>query len=161
VDDLVIRPIRFGAPAAQALINAAQADLAVRYGSGDDTEIEAVEFDPPEGVFMLAWRGAEAVACGGWRTLSHTTEGAEVADDVAEVKRMYARPEVRGQGIARALLLALEQSARDYGMKRLILETGQRNPEAVAFYAHYGYERIPNYGFYKDEPDCLSFGRDL
>jgi GNAT superfamily N-acetyltransferase len=159
VNDLVIRAVRFGAPAAQELVAAAEADLAARYGS-EENPVEAVEFDPPEGVFMVAWLADRPVACGGWRTLSHFVD-IEVADDVAEVRRMYARPDVRGNGIARALLLALEESARENGMKRLVLETGQRNPEAIAMYARYGYERITNYGHYKDEPETLSFGRDL
>jgi GNAT superfamily N-acetyltransferase len=160
VNDLVIRQTRFGAPVAQQLVTAAQADLAERYGSGDENPVEAVEFDPPEGAFLVAYRGDQPVACGGWRTLSHYSDGDE-RDDVAEIKRMYSIPEVRGQGVAQAVLVALENSAREHGMRRVVLETGQRNPEAVGMYAKYGYERITNYGYYKNEPDCLSFGRDL
>ena len=83
------------------------------------------------------------------------------ADGVAEIKRMYAVPGVRGTGVAVALLQAVEASAREHGMRRIVLETGDENPEAIAFYARNGYGRISNYGFYKDEPDCVSFGRDL
>ena len=162
MSDLEIRPIRFGAPAAQALVAAAQAEIATRYGGPDENPIEAVEFDPPEGCFLVAYRQGEAIACGGWRTLSHfVPEGSEVAEDVAEIKRMYAAPAARGTGAAAALLRALEDSAREHGMHRIVLETGQRQPEAIRFYAKNGYDRIPNYGFYKDEPDCVSFGRDL
>lgn len=160
VSDLEIRQTRFGAPAARALVAAAQADLVVRYGSGDATEVEAIEFDPPEGAFLVAYVGGEPVACGGWRTLSHFSD-IGVAEDVAEVKRMYAAPTVRGTGVATALLSALEESARGQGMRRMVLETGALQPEAVSFYGKSGYERIANYGYYKDEPDCLSFGRDL
>ena len=46
-------------------------------------------------------------------------------------------------------------------MRRVVLETGGGNPEAIAFYAKNGYDRIANYGFYREEPDCVSFGRDL
>jgi GNAT superfamily N-acetyltransferase len=160
VTDLVIRPSRYGAPAAQTLVAAAQADLAARYGSGDETTIEAVQFDPPEGAFLVVFLRGKPVACGGWRTLSHFTD-AGVAEDVAEIKRMYAVPAVRGNGTAQALLAALEESARDSGMHRMVLETGGRNPEAIHFYSRCGYEQIANYGYYKDEPDCFSFGRDL
>jgi GNAT superfamily N-acetyltransferase len=160
VTDLVIKPTRYGAPAAQTLVAAAQADLAARYGSGDENPTEPVQFDPPEGAFLLAWLGPVAVACGGWRTLSHFSDSG-VAEDVAEVKRMYAVPSARGNGTAQALLAALEDSARDQGMRRMVLETGAANPEAVRFYAKCGYEMIANYGYYKDEPDCVSFGRDL
>ena len=152
--------MRFGAPVAQTLVAAAQAEIASRYGSADETSIEAVEFDPPEGAFLVAFRNNEAVACGGWRTLSHFSD-AGVAEDVAEIKRMYAVPSARGDGTSQALLSALEDSAREHGMHRMVLETGQRQPEAIRFYAKCGYSVIANYGYYKDEADCVSFGRDL
>ena len=139
------------------------AELAARYGSPDDTPLEAVQFDPPEGCFLVAFLDGQPVACGGWRTLSHFAEGDEVPvpEDVAEIKRMYAVPEVRGTGIAAELLAALEDSARASGMHRVVLETGERQPEAIKLYTKQGYTRIANYGHYRDEPDCVSFGRDL
>jgi GNAT superfamily N-acetyltransferase len=174
VSDLEIRQTRFGAPAARTLVAAAQADLAARYGESDQSLIEAIEFDPPEGAFLVAYLGGQPVACGGWRTLSHfAAEGSggtgteaqilegQIPDDVAELKRMYAVPTVRGTGVAAALLAALEDSARSHGMRRIVLETGGLQPEAISFYRKNGYQEIANYGYYKAEPDCLSFGRDL
>lgn len=165
VSDLEIKQTRFGAPAARTLVAAAQADLAARYGEGDQNPVEAIEFDPPEGAFFVAFLGGQPVACGGWRTLSHFAEddqsGSEIAEDVAEIKRMYAVPEARGTGVAAALLQALENSARGHGMRRVVLETGQLQPEAVSFYAKNGYQQIVNYGYYRGEAGCLSFGRDL
>jgi len=161
VSDLEIRQIGYSAPAARTLVEGAMADLRQRYGGpGDDAPVEAVEFEPPAGCFLVAWLHGEPVACGGWRTLSHLS-GAGGPDGVAEIKRMYAVPGVRGTGVAVALLQAVEASAREHGMRRIVLETGDENPEAIAFYARNGYGRISNYGFYKDEPDCVSFGRDL
>ena len=46
-------------------------------------------------------------------------------------------------------------------MHRMVLETGRRQPEAIRFYEKCGYEQIANYGYYRDEADCVSFGRDL
>jgi GNAT superfamily N-acetyltransferase len=161
VTDFEIRPSRFGAPAAQSLIAAAQAELAARYGSVDENPVESVQFDPPEGAFLVAYRDGQPVACAGWRTLSHFADATGVAEDVAEIKRMYTVPHARGTGVAGAILAALEQSAREQGMRRVVLETGELQPEAIRFYGKSGYERIPNYGYYKDEPDCVSFGRDL
>jgi len=154
VTDLEIRPMRYGAPVAQALVAAAMADLAERYGSGDDSLVEPVEFDPPEGAFVVAYLGGAPVACGGWR--SHAGH-----HRVAEIKRMYTVPEARGRGIARAVLAAVEESARSYGRLRMVLETGARQPEAIALYESAGYEPVPHYGFYRDEPDVVSLGRDL
>lgn len=59
------------------------------------------------------------------------------------------------------MLAAVERSARDHGRKRIILECGDRQPEAIAMYTSAGYDPIPNFGFYKDAPGCLSFGRVL
>ncbi len=64
-------------------------------------------------------------------------------------------------GVAAALLRAIEESAREAGRQRIVLETGGRNPEAIAFYAKQGYRRITNYGYYREYPDCVSFGLDL
>jgi GNAT superfamily N-acetyltransferase len=155
VTDVEIRLIRYGAPIAQALVAAALGDLGERYGgSGDDTPIEAVEFDPPEGAFLVAYLDGQPVACGGWRSHRHGNE-------IAEIKRMYTAPGVRGRGIGRALLAAVEESARKYGRSRIILEAGDRQPEAISLYASAGYDRIPNFGFYRNEDGCVSFGRDL
>jgi GNAT superfamily N-acetyltransferase len=150
------------------MVAAAQEELTQRYGSGDANPIESVQFDPPEGIFLVAWLDGQPVGCGGWRTLSHFADteraggdGGETAEDVAEIKRMYVSPTVRNAGVATALLAALEASARSSGMRRMILETGLAQPEAIALYTKMGYEKIANYGHYKDEPDCVSFGRDL
>lgn len=161
VTDLEIRPSRYGAPAAQSLIAAAQAELTERYGTPDENPVVSVQFDPPEGAFLVAYRAGVPVACAGWRTLSHFDVEAGAGEDVAEIKRMYAAPDVRGTGVATALLAAIEDSAREQGMRRMVLETGQRQPEAIRFYARSGYAQIPNYGYYRDEPDCVCFGRDL
>ena len=155
VSDIDIRPTRFGAPTARALIAAAMADLGSRYGGeGDETPVESVEFDPPNGLFMIAWRDGVALGCAGWRSHGES-------DDVAELKRLYVEPSARGTGVASALLAAVEDAARSAGRVRLILECGDRQPEAVALYSGHGYERIENFGYYRDEPGVLSFGRAL
>ncbi|MDO3700706.1 GNAT family N-acetyltransferase [Micromonospora sp. C28SCA-DRY-2] len=151
--EIEIHAARFDSPEAQRLIRDALADLGARYGgSGDDTPVDAAEFEPPGGAFLIARLDGEPVGCGGWR--SH-------GEGTAELKRMYTAPAARGRGVARALLAAVERSAREQGRKRLILECGDRQPEAIGLYTSAGYERIPNFGFYKDEPGCLSFGRTL
>lgn len=143
------------------LITAAQAELTERYGSGDENPIEPVQFGPPEGGFFVAWQSGTPVACAGWRTIAHVLDGSEVTEYVAELKRMYVVPSARGTGVAALLLAALEDSARECGMPRMILETGGRQPEALRFYPKCGYVQIPNYGYYRNEPDCVSFARDL
>jgi GNAT superfamily N-acetyltransferase len=155
VSEIEIRALRFDAPESQALIRAALADLGQRYGgSGDDTPVDAAEFEPPAGTFLVAYLDGQPVGCGGWR--SHGEDG-----ETAELKRMYTAPAARGRGVARSVLAAVERSAREQGRKRMVLECGDKQPEAISMYTSAGYERIPNFGFYKDAPGCLSFGRVL
>jgi len=80
---------------------------------------------------------------------------------VAEIKRMYTIPAARGQGVALALLRALEEAARQAGRNRIVLETGSAQPEAIGLYVKAGYARIPDFGHYKDEPGVRSYGKDL
>ncbi|WP_345800428.1 MFS transporter [Microbacterium sp. AZCO] len=67
-----------------------------------------------------------------------------------EVKRVYVEPSSRGSGLSRALMAELESVARDAGVGRLILQTGDRQPDAVALYEKIGYTRIPIYPPYLD-----------
>ncbi|GAB3073665.1 GNAT family N-acetyltransferase [Micromonospora schwarzwaldensis] len=155
MSEIEILPRRFDAPESQELIRAALADLGARYGgSGDETPVDAAEFVPPAGAFLVAYLDGQPVGCGGWR--SHGADG-----DAAELKRMYTAPAARGRGVARSVLAAIERSARDAGRKRIVLECGDKQPEAIAMYTSAGYERIPNFGYYQDAPGCLSFGRTL
>lgn len=70
--------------------------------------------------------------------------GAEFAGSL-EVKRVYVAPDARGSGVSRLLMAELERIAADLGAQRLILQTGDRQPEAVALYERIGYTRIPIY----------------
>lgn len=141
-------------PVARVLVDAAMADLAARYGSGDDTPVEPAEFAPPHGDFLVAYLDGVPVGCGGWR--SHGPDGT-----VAEIKRMFTRTDARRRGVGRALLRAVEDSARTAGRARTALETGTLQPEAIAMYEAAGYERIPNFGYYRDEPGAVCYGRQL
>jgi GNAT superfamily N-acetyltransferase len=151
VSATLIRPARFADPAVQRLMDDVQTDLAGRYGTGDETPVALDDFDPPAGQFLVAVRDGILVGSVGWRT----------HDGSAELKRLYTAPAVRRQGLARRLLRAAEDSAREHGHTRMILETGLRQPEAIALYLACGYRRIEDFGHYRAEPEVRSFGRDL
>ena len=152
---LNLRSVPFLDPVAQKLAAAALADLTQRYGGdGDSTPIDGTDFDPPDGDFLVAFLDGEPVGCAGWR--SHGDDGT-----VAELKRLYTAPQARGRGVARALLAAIEESARWHGRKRLILETGHAQPEAIRLYETSGYEVCENFGHYRDYPGVRSFARIL
>ena len=150
--EIQLREVRFGDPDVQKLVAEAMAELSARYGgSGDDTPISLTDFDPPAGRFFVAASGDELIGCAGWR--AHGPD--------AELKRMFITQAARGRGVARRLLAAIEESARADGRERVILETGDKQPEAIALYISCGYERIPDFGYYKDHDDVLSFARAL
>ena len=148
-----IREVRYDEPEVGTLVALALGDLSARYGggSGDDTPVSAAEFAPPLGRFFVAVDGERMIGCAGWRTHG----------DDAELKRMYTVPAARGRGVARRLLAAVEASARGDGRARVILEMGDRQPEAISLYQSAGYRRIPDFGYYKEYPGVLSFARDL
>ena len=77
------------------------------------------------------------------------------------IKRMYVRPEVRGRRLGDRLLAAIEERARRLGAKRLKLETGVPQPEAIAVYERNGYYPIEPFGDYKDSPLSRCFAREL
>jgi GNAT superfamily N-acetyltransferase len=152
VSDIVVREIGFADPRVQALVRQALTELGERYGgSGDDTPVALTDFDPPAGRFFAAVDGDRLVGCAGWRR--HGTD--------AELKRMFTTQAARGRGVARRLLTAIEESARAAGLSRVILETGDKQPEAVGLYESAGYVRIDDFGFYRGHPGVLSYAMSL
>ena len=79
----------------------------------------------------------------------------------AEIKRMYVAPTVRRRGVARAILAELEVEALTMGAKRLVLETGARQPESLALYRRHSFEVIPNFGPYVDSPPSICMAKTL
>ena len=123
------------------------------YGSEDDSPMSSAEFESPLGTFLLAMDAkGHPIGCVGLRRHE---------EHVAEIKRMYVRPDYRRQGYARALLVAAEDGARRLGYTAIVLETGQVQPEAMALYEGHGYHPIPGFGHYRCAPGSRSFGRDL
>jgi len=88
---------------------------------------------------VVAYEHDEAVGCGAIK---------EYAEGVAEIKRMFVRAERRGRGIAKSILSELETWASELNFSECILETGIKQPEAIALYQKSGYKTIPNYGQY-------------
>jgi GNAT superfamily N-acetyltransferase len=91
-------------------------------------------------VFLVAALDGEAVGCGALRRLDDAT---------GELKRMYVAPAARRLGVGRGLLDELERRARGLGLRRLVLETGLRQHEAMAMYERAGYARIECFGEYE------------
>jgi len=156
---LDLRPVPLDHPDAHGMIVELQAFYTSRYGDGDATELRAEEFVAPGGYFVVAYAGGGPVACGGWRA----REGGEpgLRDGDAEIKRMYVRDGHRGRGYARQLLAHLEDTAAAAGRRRIVLETGTLQPEAMALYEREGYAPAEKFGVYRDEPGSRCYARPL
>ncbi|MGN6722615.1 MAG: GNAT family N-acetyltransferase [Marmoricola sp.] len=135
---------------AVALIERVQAEYVVRYGGPDETPIDPAHFEDPEGAFFIGYADEVPVAMGGWRRRPVPPD--VLADSTVEVKRMYVVPEARGLGYARQVLAHLESSALAAGSASIVLETGLRQPEAMALYESAGYTSIAGFGYYADAP---------
>ena len=120
------------------------AELDRRFESGFDSTVaisSAVEeYRPPSGAFLVATLNGEPVGCG-----ALCFRGEERAD----LKRMWVAEPVRGLGIARRLLVALERRAVAGGARLVGLETNKVLVEAIRLYRSAGYREVPAFN---DEP---------
>ena len=161
IERMNIRRVPFHHPDATTLNGQVQAEYHVRYGDGGDaTPLAPSDFEPPNGAYLIAYdESGRPVATGGWRRQDKNDKGNEDGD--AELKRMYVIEEMRGRGIARRILAALEEDARTAGRTRMVLETGARQPEAVALYTSSGYEPCAKFGYYRFHELSLCFAKPL
>lgn len=140
--------------AALALLTEAGAEARAVYpelfpaGSGEPSNGPT----PVGGVYLLAWQAQRAVASGALRPIDART---------GEIRRMFVTAGRRRQGLASAVLAALEQHAIELGYARLRLETGNRQDPAMALYAGRGFVRIPAFGPYANDPTSVCFGKVL
>jgi len=101
---------------------------------------------------VVAWRDGKAVGTGAIR---------EFEKDTTEIKRMYVSEQHRKSGVATMVLLELERWAKELGYKYCILETGHRQPEAIALYEKMGFTKIPNYGKYAGVSNSVCFKKEI
>lgn len=134
-----------------ALVRQLDAELAIR--DGDEHAFYA-QFNRIHSLknVIVAYQDNRAVGCGAIKPLE---------EQVMEVKRMFALPALRGQGIASKVLAELEHWATELGAHACCLETGLRQPEAIALYTKSGYERIPSYGQYAGVGNSVCFKKSL
>jgi putative acetyltransferase len=133
------------------LVRGLDAELAERDGSEHSFYAQYNKVDMIRHV-VIAYEGEQAVSCGAIK---------EFEPGVMEVKRMYTLPEYRGKGIADRILSELEKWAAELGCERCVLETGKRQPEAIALYTKSGYQIIPNYGQYMGVENSVCFEKSV
>jgi putative acetyltransferase len=133
------------------LVRELDADLSIR--DGDDHSFYS-QFNKIDKIkyAIVAYAGNEPVGCGAIK---------EYSPDSMEVKRMYVLPEKRGNNIGSIILKELEQWAGELKYKKCLLETGKRQPEAIALYKKNQYRIIPNFGQYEHVENSVCFEKTL
>jgi putative acetyltransferase len=133
------------------LVKHLDADLAER--DGDDHSFYA-QFNKINKIkyAVVAYENSKPVGCGAIK---------EYTPNTMEIKRMYTLPESRGKGIASKVLTELETWAAELSYEKCILETGKKQPEAIALYKKNGYKPIPNYGQYAGIKNSVCFEKEI
>jgi len=102
--------------------------------------------------FIILYQDELPVGCGALK---------EYEFGIAEVKRMFVKPECRGKGLATLILNELEIWAAELSFQKCILETGIRQTDAIRLYKKNGYSLIPNYGQYAGVEESLCFEKAI
>ncbi|MCC7501141.1 MAG: GNAT family N-acetyltransferase [Flavobacteriales bacterium] len=138
-------------PAFRELVAELDKDLAIRDGSEHAFFAQFNKLNDIRHVVVVL-DGSAPIGCGAFKPF----DGSAV-----EIKRMYVPPTHRQKGIASAVLGTLERWAHELGYGRCVLETGTKQPEAIALYRKCGYHLIPNYGQYAGVESSMCFEKVL
>lgn len=136
---ITVRATGWHDPVAAALRTAMETEMELRYADRlaalrSDQGVQSLSVDAEAVVYV-------GVAYAGELPVGHVALRWTAGD--LELKRMYVVPGHRGRGVSTALLAATERAARALGVRRIILQTGDRQPDAVRLYERAGYTRIP------------------
>lgn len=133
------------------LVDKLDQELAIRDGDDHDFYHQFNSIDQLDQVILILSQ-EKAVACAAMKKFDHRT---------VEIKRMFVDKAHRGQGLAKRILAELEHWAKETGFERCVLETGKKQPEAIALYSGSGYKRMANYGPYVGVNNSLCFEKIL
>jgi putative acetyltransferase len=149
---VVITPEHPASPDASALIAELDALLEPLYAR-ESRHGFSVEKLIADGVAFFVIRDTGAPAgCGGIKLFG---------TDYGEIKRMYVRPQFRGHGLGNLMLDHLAEYASRHGISILRLETGIHQQSAIRLYEQQGFQRIPPFGDYRDDPVSLCYEKRI
>ena len=134
-----------------SLVKSLDAYLAVKDGNDHQFYSQFNKIDRIKHV-VLAYENENPVGCGAIKAFE---------DDAMEVKRMFVSPESRNKGVATKILAELESWAGEMSYKKCVLETGKRQPDAIALYEKCGYRQIANYGQYIGIENSVCFEKPV
>ena len=152
--EVVVAPESFESEDAQRLVAALDHGLAQLYTPEQrfGPNFKAGQIADGRGAFLVARYKGRAIGCGAIRLLDDAT---------AEVKRMYVEPELRGRSVGRMVLDALERTAREMGVRRLVLETGIHQQAAITLYLHAGFQQCDCWGEYLTSPTSVCYSKEI
>ena len=139
---------------ADKLIKALNEELIELYpeDGANHFRLDPEEVEEGRGAFFIAFSNRDPIGCGAVRLIDAST---------AEIKRMYVIPPARGIGLGHKILKTLTAEAVRLGAGRIVLETGERQAEALALYIRAGFNRIPAFGEYITSPLSLCMEKNL
>jgi len=141
-------------PDAVRLVRALYDEQVARYGFADPVDADPAEYAPPHGLFLIIYSANVPSACGGYRPYDPGTS-------TVEVKKMYTIPDLRGEGLGRLVLFALQQHAGRHGAAGAILETGAHSHAALSLFRQAGYQPTGRYARGRDAAINRAFFKDL
>ncbi len=136
----------------QELVSLLDADLKIRDGADHAFFAQYNKSTEIRNVVLCYDAGTIAAGCGAFKFFE---------DGIVEIKRMYVRESFRKKGIASLILKELESWAKELLFSHCILETGKKQPEAIALYKKSGYQVIPNYGQYAQIQNSVCMKKDI
>jgi putative acetyltransferase len=149
---IVIAPERPDTPEACLLIAELEAELSAYYPPASRHGYSVQKLIDQGVAFFVARCDGAPAGCGGIQLFG---------TEYAELKRMYVRPQFRGRGLGRQMLSRLEGYAREHDIALVRLETGIHQGTAIRMYEQWGYERIPPFPPYFDDPVSRCYERRI
>jgi GNAT superfamily N-acetyltransferase len=159
--ELELVPTGYDDAVVRALDEEVQQVYVERYGGRDETPMSVEQFAAPSGHFVVGYLDGRPVTMGGWRLRTDAAGTSLPGERPAEIKRMFVREGARGRGLGRRVLAELERNAAAAGVDWLVLETGDRQPEAVSLYRSAGYTEVTRFGLYAHEQGSIYLGKRL
>jgi GNAT superfamily N-acetyltransferase len=138
-----ITPEHPASPEATALIMELDAHLEQLYPSESRHGFSVQRLIADSVAFFLIRDNGVPAGCGGIKLFG---------TEFGELKRMYVRPQFRGRGFGKLMLNHLSEYARSHGVNLLRLETGIHQTAAIGLYEQMGFERIPPFPPYREDP---------
>jgi putative acetyltransferase len=139
-------------PEIRALLATSDAYMAELYPAESNHLLDVASLQQSNVQFLVARLDGAAVGCGAV---------VKSSGNWAELKRMFVSPAARGQKLGRQLLQQLEALACASGASLLRLETGIKQPEALALYRRAGFVEIEPFASYLPDPLSLFMEKEL